>query len=82
MSATIDYLPVWKKNSTPSEWLQELAAVALKHPERFGQICVVMHETLPTGNVKIRQYNRGAKTTELIGLMVWAQHDLLSETSR
>lgn len=43
-TATIDYLPIWKKNATPGERLRELALIADKHPERFQKWVIVYCE--------------------------------------
>ncbi len=41
MSAKLHVLPRWKKDSTASEWLQEVAAMALAAPEKFHRIAIV-----------------------------------------
>ena len=46
----ISYLPVWKKDSTPEEFLQEVALIARKYPDRFTRIGIAFYETLPNGN--------------------------------
>lgn len=49
MTASISKLPIWKKNSTAAEWLEELAAMAREHPERFSQIILIYEELNPEG---------------------------------
>lgn len=44
MTAEIQSLPIWKKDSSPGEWLQECAARALEHPERFARIVLIAEE--------------------------------------
>jgi hypothetical protein len=44
MTATVDYLPIWKKNATAGERLRELALIADKHPERFQKWVIVYCE--------------------------------------
>ena len=53
MSATVDYLPIWKRDAIAEERFLELAQIAHKHPERFGKIAVVYEETLSNKNTKI-----------------------------
>ena len=78
MSASVSTLPVWKKDASAAEWLQELSAMAMEHPERWARIVVVLEETnkdnLP---VKTRQYSRGiVSNTEIMGMLATAQHEL------
>jgi hypothetical protein len=44
MTATVDYLPVWKKNATTGERLRELALIADKHPDWFDKWVIVYCE--------------------------------------
>ena len=44
MTASIDYLPIWKKDAPAHERLYELAEVARKHPERFQKWVIVYCE--------------------------------------
>jgi hypothetical protein len=44
MTATIDYLPIWKKDAPVHERLHELAEIARKHPERFQKWILVYCE--------------------------------------
>jgi len=82
MTASVDYLPIWKKDSTAEEWLLELAAIARKHPERFEKAIIVTQETLATGNIKHRNYSRGAKLLEQIGLLEVGKSDLIRYSER
>lgn len=81
MTASIDYLPIWKKDSTAEEWLMELAAIARKNPERFEKAVIVMQELLPNGNIKPRVYSRGVKLTELLGLLELGKNRELEDSS-
>ena len=78
MSATVSTLPVWKKDSTAAEWLQELAACALVRPEQWARIVVVYEECNKDGvPVKTREYSRGIDSnTDLMGTLVTAQLEL------
>ena len=64
----ISYLPIWKKDSTPEEFFQEVALIARKYPERFTRIGIVFDEKLPNGNTMTRYHCYNVNTTELIGL--------------
>lgn len=82
MTASIDYLPIWKKDSTAEEWLLELACIARKYPERFEKAVIVLQETLPNGNIKHRTYSRGAKLLEQIGLIECGKMDIFKDSER
>lgn len=75
MSASISTLPVWKKDSTPAEWLAELAAMALEHPERWARV-VVVFEKVNADNLSIQtrslSYNIKSNT-EIIGTLETAK---------
>lgn len=59
MTATVSVLPIWKKDSTAAEWLQEVAGIAMAHPERFARIVVVADEENKDGyTYKQRWYGR------------------------
>ena len=81
MSASIDYLPLWKKNATPFERFYELALVAQKHPERFGKVAVIYEETLKDGCTQIRQISDNCDTTQLLGLLQLGIDRVLKDTS-
>lgn len=82
MSATINYLPIWKDGATVEERFLELAQIAGKHPERFGRVAVVYEETLPNKHTKIRQISTGCSTNELIGILELAKLQVVDETQR
>lgn len=44
MTATIDYLPIWKKGAPTHDRLYELAEIARKYPERFQKWVIVYCE--------------------------------------
>lgn len=61
----ISTLPVWKKNSTAAEWLEELAAMARESPERWMRIAVVLQEIDDNGHPNMtRTYQRGIETNQ------------------
>ncbi len=76
MTATVSTLPIWKKDSTASEWLQELAAMALEHPEQWERIVVVFEQDSPK-QTHTRFLSRAIRTNqEILGTLVCAQHEL------
>lgn len=63
MNASIHTLPIWKKNSTPAEWLSEVAAMALEHPERFARMALVYESQVDeNGQVHTRWQSYGIPT--------------------
>jgi hypothetical protein len=83
MTASIDILPVWKKGASAHEWLQEVAAVALKYPERFGRAVVVFEETLPGQGVKVRTFVHGRSSVpQIVGLLHIAAANEIDEAYR
>ena len=75
VSATFSTLPVWKKNSTPAEWIQEIASVALEFPERFARIVVIAEELNKEGIPnKTRLWDKNIPTnSEIMGVLSTAQ---------
>ena len=82
MSASIDYLPIWKKNATSAERFYELALVAQKHPERFGKIAVIYEEDREDGRTQVRQISNNCDTTQLLGLLQLGIDKVLKDTSK
>ena len=79
MTASIDYLPIWKKNSTAEEWLLELVAMARKNPERFENSIIMMEEVLKDGSVKHRYHYRGKSLIYILGFMRLLETDMISD---
>jgi hypothetical protein len=82
MADNVDYLPIWKKGSTPEEFFLEVAMVARKKPMQFDKVVVVYQELLPNGNAKANYYCRNVSTTEAIGLLELGKGVLIDFTSR
>ena len=80
MTATIDYLPIWKRDATPADRFDELCAIARKHPERFNRIVVVYEEVLPNKNSVVRQISANCSTTETLGMLELGKVQLLQDT--
>ena len=64
----VDYLPIWKKNSTAEEWFMECAMMARKFPQRFEQIVLCYREPLKSGQSQYRVAQRNCNLAEEIGL--------------
>lgn len=76
---SIAALPIWKKGSTPAEWLQEVAAMAMEHPERFARIVVVYERLDEDGERPIetrnQSYGVNANTT-IIAMLEYCKLDV------
>ena len=82
MTASIDFLPIWKKDATPCERLQELAEVARKYPERWEKFVIGCVETKPNGNLHFRNYRYGCVLTEAVGLFEVSKGELIKESEK
>lgn len=60
-------LPVSKRNMSPAEFLDEMAILARKHPERFKRLMVISVEETP--RVKTRLNCLGMTTIEGFGVL-------------
>ena len=79
----VEYLPIWKKDSTPEEFLLELSLIARKHPERFKKIVIVFEETmLESDNTKLRHHIKGFSTNEVIGVLQIASSLIMESCER
>lgn len=78
MSATINTIPVWKKNSTVAEWLEELAARARARPEQWSRVVVVYQELNKDGHpYKTRDFSKNIPTNaEILATLAIAQFEL------
>lgn len=88
-SATVDYLPVWKKDATPGERLRELALIADKHPERFKKWVIVYVEECPPDNDHgggpfcVRwMMGQGMRITDMLGTLTSGIQEIWRETLR
>ena len=79
VTATIDTLPVWKQDSTPAEWLQELAACALARPHQWQKI-VVAFQFVGDKIVETRSLSYNCPTNvEKIGILETAKCEVFEE---
>lgn len=61
-------LPIWKKDATLAERLDEMASYVRGKPERFSQFVMCYKEQLSNGRIKIRYMQEGCDLAQLIGL--------------
>jgi hypothetical protein len=82
VSATIDYLPIWKKGATAGERLRELAMIADKHPDQFQKwVCVYCEDN--DVRFKTRWVNgEGTRTSDCLAVLTAGVHTVLEDTSR
>jgi uncharacterized protein YeaO (DUF488 family) len=79
----VDYLPIWKKDATPAERLEELSLMARKNPERFQRFALVFVEKLDdAGRVHVRSFEHGCNVPEVIGLYELAKLHYFNESKR
>lgn len=82
MTASIDYLPIWKKGAPAHERLYELAEIARKYPERFEKWVIVYCED----NAKVfktRWMNgEGTSTSDSLGVLQAGLHTVWEETRK
>ena len=78
MTATLATLPIWKKDATPADWLQEVAAIALVYPERFSRIIVVYEQNNPEAQpICTRMQSYGfPHNTDIMGALETAKCEL------
>lgn len=81
-SDNVDILPIWKKDSTPEEFLSELAMIARKKPEMFSKMVLLYEEFLPEGGSITRYRARGTSILELLGIIESGKHQALVQCTR
>ena len=67
-TADVIPIPVWKEGATAAEWLEEVASVARRHPEKFKRVAILHIESRPTIDV-IHYYVHNLNTLEFHGLL-------------
>ncbi len=75
MTASIDFLPVWKKDATPCERLQEIAEIARKYPERFQSMVIVYQEEEKDAS-RTRYTSFNCDTTLALGILEQAKEEI------
>lgn len=82
MTATIDYLPIWKKNAPVHERLQELAEIARKHPERFQKwVLVYAEDNDQRFKVRVMQGD-GTRTSDILAVLSAGSMHIWEDTKR
>jgi outer membrane biogenesis lipoprotein LolB len=69
MTASIDYLPIWKKGAPTHERLYELAEIARKHPERFARWVIVYCEVDDKQFVTRTMSGEQTRTLDCLGVL-------------
>jgi hypothetical protein len=80
VTASIDYLPIWKKDAPAHERLQELAEIARKHPERFQKWILVYCEDNDKRFLTRYMQGEGTRTSDCLAILSAAQLTLWEET--
>jgi len=82
MTATIDFLPIWKKDAPVHERLQELAEIARKHPERFQKWILVYCEDNDQRFKTRYMQGEQTRTSDCLAILSAAAMTLFEETRR
>lgn len=82
MTASIDILPIWKKDAPTHERLYELAEVARKHPDRFDKWVIVYCEDNEQ-RFKTRYMNgEKTRTSDCLAVLTAGIQTIYEDTSR
>ena len=82
MTATVDYLPIWKKGAPAHERLYELAEIARKHPEWFAKWVLVYCEDSDKA-FSVRFMNgEMTRTSDCLGVLTAGIQQVWSETRK
>jgi hypothetical protein len=82
MTASVDYLPIWKKGATAAERLYELAQVAEKHPDWFDK-WVLVHCEDNDKRFQVRYMNgEGTRTSDCLAVLSAGQMHIWEEMIR
>jgi len=79
MEDNVEYLPIWKANSTPEEKLLEIAMVARKHPERFTSMVLIYQEDSPDGCQTRFAGTQTLNLNETLGILELGKYEILRE---
>ena len=77
MKDNVDYLPIWKANSTPEERFMELSLIARKHPQRFEKMIVIYQEQSDGYSKTEYCANNGLDITETLGLIELGKFEVI-----
>lgn len=82
MTATIDYLPIWKKGAPTHERLYELAEIARKHPERFEKWVIVYCQMDDAGLYTRYMNGEGTRTFDCMAVLQAGVQKIWSDTHK
>jgi hypothetical protein len=82
MTATIDYLPIWKKDAPVHERLYELAEIARKHPERFAKWVLVYCESTEKNFTTRHMTGNETRTVDALGVLQAGIQQIWNDTHR
>lgn len=80
MTASISVLPIWKKDATLAERLEEMASYIRASPERFSKFMMVYMEEKANGNLQFRTMYYGCTLTESVGLLEIGKDKLIRDS--
>ena len=81
MSADVIPIPVWKEGATAAEWLEEVASVARRFPEKFKRVAILYVEDKETTDV-LHYYHHNLDTLQFHGLLMAVNMRLDRDTTR
>jgi hypothetical protein len=82
VTASIDYLPIWKKGATACERLRELAFIAEEHPEYFEKWVIVYCEDNDV-RLKTRWMNgEGTRTSDCLAVLTVGIQTIFDDTHK
>ncbi len=82
MTATIDILPVWKKNAPAHERLYEMAEIARKHPEQFQKWILVYCEDNEQRFKTRYMQGEETRTSDCLAILQSASMTLFEDTRK
>lgn len=81
-TASIDYLPIWKKGALTHERLYELAEIARKHPERFDKWILVYCEDNDKRFKTRYMQGEATRTSDFLAVLEAGKMTVWQETER
>ena len=82
MTATVEVIPVWKKNAPDHERLYELAEMAREHPERFQKWMLIWCEDNDQRFITRYKAGEGTRTSDCLAILEHAKFTLWKDTQR
>lgn len=75
--SNVAIFPEWKKNSTPAEWLYQMAQTAEAHPEEWATLILVSKSEESVGCFSFGD----ERATQRIGMLELAKAIILKESA-